>query len=72
MRWALSIADSPSPEYKFLQAIDYTLNGDLIIQDIFQDSKLASIRGVSHNCMTIKIPRFIMEKHYFEVVPRLI
>ena len=47
--WALSIADSPSPVAKYLQAIDYTLNGDQIIHNIIQDSKLASIRKVSHN-----------------------
>ena len=59
MRWALSIADPPFPAYHFLQAIDYSLNGDLIGQDIFQDSKLASIRRVSHNYMIIEIDHYI-------------
>ena len=63
MRWALSIADTPFPAYHFLQAIDYSLNGDLMGMDICQDSKLASIRRVSHNCMIIEIPHYIIEKH---------
>ena len=63
MRWALSIADQPFPAYKFLQAIDYTLNGDLMSTTNIQDSTLASIRSVSHNCMIIEIPHYIMEKH---------
>ena len=66
MRWVLSFAEdtvTPFPAYKFLQAIDYTLNGDLMSTTNIQDSTLASIRSVSHNCMIIEIPYNIMEKH---------
>ena len=66
--WALGIAEIPSPVSEFLQAMDYTLNGNQMIHYIIQDSKSAFIRSVSNNCMKIKIPHFIMDKHYFDSV----
>ena len=47
VHWDLSIVDPPAPVTKFLLAVDYTLNGDRMIQTIIQDSKLASIQNVS-------------------------
>ena len=71
MSWVVSFAEhtheSEPPnfiQYKFLQAIDYTLNIDMIGTDVIQDSTLASIRSVSQNCMIIENPHYIMENHY--------
>ena len=65
--WALGIAEIQSPVSELLPAMDYTLNGNQMIQNIIQDSKLASIRRVSHNCMIIEIPHYIMEKIRHEI-----
>ena len=62
--WGVSIVDSSDLVSKLLQAIDYSLNGDQMIQTIFQGSKLTSIRRVSFNCMIIEIFDYILEKHY--------
>ena len=57
--WALSIADSPTPVPKYLQATDYTWNGDQMLHNIIEDSKLAFIQSVSHNCLIIEISNYI-------------